>query len=126
MKDYVEKIGSFMDEFRLELRNNTAAVRANTVKLNDLLSCLPDLERWVVDLGVVVADLQQRALVFDGGAWCGSCRGHVPRSLLHSGRWPYRYRSHCAGAAPRVCGPRQCISSPGAGAGRAAGNTPGH
>ncbi|KAE8821722.1 hypothetical protein D1007_00128 [Hordeum vulgare] len=59
MKDYMEKITSSMDEFHLELRNNTAAVRAITVNFDDLLSWRPDLERRVADLGVAVSDLQQ-------------------------------------------------------------------
>lgn len=43
MKEYMEKITSSMDEFCLELCNNTAAVHANTAKIDDLLSWRPDL-----------------------------------------------------------------------------------
>ncbi|XP_073359664.1 uncharacterized protein [Aegilops tauschii subsp. strangulata] len=59
MKEYMEKITSSMDEFRVELRNNTAAVHANTAKLDDLLTWRPDLERHVAKLSDAVADLQQ-------------------------------------------------------------------
>lgn len=58
MKEYMERITSSMDEFRLELRNNTVAVRANTLKLDDLITWRPDQERHVADLGLAVANLQ--------------------------------------------------------------------
>ena len=50
MKEYMERITSSMDEFCLELRNNTAAIHANTSRLDDLLTWRPDLERRVADL----------------------------------------------------------------------------
>lgn len=58
MKDYMEKITSSMEEFRLELRNNTTAVHANTARLDDLVAWRPDLERHINQLTEAVADLQ--------------------------------------------------------------------
>ena len=62
MKEYMEKITTSMDEFRLELRRNTAAIHARTAKLDDLTAWRPDLERRVDLLADAVADLQQGRL----------------------------------------------------------------
>ncbi|KAI5015115.1 hypothetical protein ZWY2020_056505 [Hordeum vulgare] len=59
MKDYMEKITSSMDDFHLELHNNTGAICANIANIDDMFSWRPDVECLVSDLGVVVADLQQ-------------------------------------------------------------------
>ena len=55
----MDKITKSMDEFRIELRGNTAAIHAHTAKLDDLVAWRPDLEHRVDQLTNAVAELQQ-------------------------------------------------------------------
>lgn len=48
-----------MEEFHAKLRNNTAVVRAHSTKLGDIVAWWPNLERWISELGEMIADLHQ-------------------------------------------------------------------